>query len=129
MAHDWPSADRQRLRGAVLTSGIFDPEPAMGISVNQQLNLTRELAQRHNVESRTAVLKPDLAIVVGGREPWQWVDQSFRYYRNMRLQGMGPALHVLPGHNHFDILDEYLDADSITVRTIVKHCARNKENN
>ncbi|MCT8974284.1 alpha/beta hydrolase [Microbaculum marinisediminis] len=129
MAHDWPAADRDRLRGAVLTSGIYDPAPAMGTSVNQQLNLSRELALRHNVEARPAVLKPDLAIVVGGREPWQWVDQSFRYYRNRRMQEMEPALHVLPGRNHFDILDEYLDADSITVRTILQHCARNEETN
>lgn len=129
IAHNWPEADRSRLRGAVLTSGIFDPAPAMGTTVNQQLNLTAEIAERSNVESKPPVQRPELAIIIGGREPWQWVDQSFRYYRNMRLQGLEPALHILPGRNHFDILDEYLDADSITVRTIIEHCARNQEKN
>lgn len=120
IAHDWPAEDGVALAGALLTSGIFDPAPAIRTSVNEALSLTEELAARRNVEARPPVLRPDVALFVGGREPWHWVDQTFRYYSNLRRHGLEPELHVLGGYHHFDILDEYIDAGSLTVRTILK---------
>lgn len=124
MAHDWSSPDAMGLKGVVLTSGIYDPAPAIGTSVNRELNLTDEIAGRHNVEIRSPVLKPDVAIFAGAREPDQFVDQSFRYYHTLRRNGLEPSMHVLKGYNHFDILDEYLDPGSLTIRTILKQCGK-----
>lgn len=122
LAHRWPDPSAIGLTGAVLTSGIYDPAPAILTSVNADLHLDAAIAARHNVETRAPVLRPDVAILAGSREPDQFVDQSFRYYRNLRAHGFEPALHVLAGHDHFDILDEYLDPTSLTMRTIVSHC-------
>jgi arylformamidase len=126
LAHEWAERHRGRVLGGLFSSGLFDPAPAILTSVNAQLHLNADIAERHNVEDRKPVLTPDLSIIVGSREPWQWVDQSFRYYRNLRQFGLEPALHVLTSYSHFDILDEYLDVDSVTVRTILKHCGITK---
>lgn len=122
IAHGWQEPDEVKLAGAVLTSGIFDPEPTIATSVNAQLNLDEAIAARHNVEMRAPVLASEVAILVGADEPWQWVDQSFRYYSALRRHDYRPALHVIPGYGHFDILDDYLDPRSLTVRTILGHC-------
>ncbi|WP_306120135.1 MULTISPECIES: alpha/beta hydrolase [unclassified Roseitalea] len=127
MAHDWPEPTAMGLTGVVLTSGIYDPAPAIHTSVNAQLNLDAAIAARHNVERRAPVLRPDVTILAGAGEPDQFVDQSFRYYHNLRAHGFEPALHVLAGYDHFNILDEYLDADSVTMRTILRQCGVAKE--
>lgn len=127
VAHAWPQPAAVGLVGALLTSGIYDPAPAIGTSVNAELKLDAAIAARHDVERRAPVLNPAIALQVGGREPWQWVDQTFRYYSHLRRHGREPSLAVLPGHDHFDILDEYLDAGSATVRTILDHCAISRE--
>lgn len=123
LAYDWSregiAADR--VKGATLISGIYDPAPARMTSVNDQLNLTEDLVERHNVESRAPFLACPVALMAGGREPWQWIDQTFRYSHNLRRYGLDPAVHVLPGRNHFDILDEYLAEESLTMRAIFDH--------
>jgi arylformamidase len=55
LAQDWPARGLPAdiISRAVLISGIFDPAPAIGTSVNAQIRLTPELARRHDFE-RTA---------------------------------------------------------------------------
>lgn len=123
MAHDWASEGQgpDLLKGATLISGIFDPAPAIHTSVNAELGLTEDIAQRHNVEERPPFLRCPVSIVVGGEEPWHWVDQSFRYYHHLRRSGFDPAVDVLPGLHHFNILDEYLDRDSRIMQQVCAH--------
>lgn len=121
LATDWAArgVDASALAGATLISGIYDPAPAIATSVNAQLRLTPELAARHDVERRPPGRPCPVAIVAGGREPWQWIDQSFRYSHHLRRHGWDPAVHVLPGEDHFGILDDVVRADGIVRRAIV----------
>lgn len=125
VAHDWGTEDRSGagLKGATLISGIFDPAPARLTSVNGELNLDEETVLRRNVEVRPPRLECPVALLCGGLEPWHWIDQSFRYSHHLRRHGQDPAVHVLPGRNHFDILDEYLSGESQTMRAILGHVA------
>ncbi|MFC0387445.1 alpha/beta hydrolase [Muricoccus vinaceus] len=114
LAEDWQARglDPGFLRGAVMISGIYDPGWAMGTSVNAELRLTPEIAARHNLERRTVTAHCPTHLFVGGREPWRWVDLTFQYAHHLRREGHDPEVHVLPGYNHFDILDQYLDVGS-----------------
>ena len=49
IATDWSSQNisKQVLKGAVLISGIYDPTPTQHISVNAEIGITPELAERH----------------------------------------------------------------------------------
>src|SRR5690606_3573200 len=121
LAHDWKArgVDGAALRGATLISGIYDPAPARLTSINAQLKLTDEIIGRHNIERPPPLLQCPVAVVAGGLEPWQWIDQSFRYFHHLHRSGLRPELHVLSGRNHFDILDEYLTPDSLILRSIL----------
>lgn len=123
LAHDWASEGLRGdwLKGATLISGIYDPAPARLTTVNDQLHLTGEIIARRNVEARPPLVKCPVALLAGGLEPWQWIDQTYRYSHHLRRHGFDPAVHVLPGRNHFDILDEYLAQESQTMRAILGH--------
>lgn len=123
LATDWSArgVDPSVLTGATLISGIFDPAPVMSTSINEQLRLDEEIVRRHDVERRTPLVQCPTAIIAGGLEPYQWIDQSFRYSHHLRRHGHDPEVHVLPGADHFSILAEYLKADNIIIRTIRTH--------
>lgn len=114
LAVDWQERgiDPGFIVGAVLISGIFDPAPAIRTSVNAELNLTDEIAERHNVEKREPLVNCPSWIFAGGLEPWLWIDQSFRYSHHLRRHGHDPEVHLLPGWNHFDIITQFLEPGS-----------------
>lgn len=114
LAVDWRERgiDPAFISGAVMISGIYDPNPAIRTTVNAELNLTPEIADRHNVEARSPLVICPTWIIAGGLEPWRWIDQSFRYSHHLRRHGHDPEVHVIPGYNHFDIIQQFLDAES-----------------
>lgn len=123
IAHDWTAEGfgDDLLKGATLISGIFDPTPAMRTTVNAEIRLTEEIAARRNVEVRPPHLRCPVALLVGGREPPHWVDQTFRYYHHLRRHGFTPEVHVPPRANHFDIIDGYINASSDVRRCVASH--------
>jgi arylformamidase len=122
LAVDWRArgVDPGCFRGAVLISGIFDPEPTIRTTVNAQLNLDHDIAARHNVEVRPPLVDCPIWIFAGGREPWHWLDQSYRYAHHLHRHGRDPEVHVLPGWNHFDIIAQYMDEASPILRATLK---------
>lgn len=121
LAHDWGAEGLPLdvVAGAVLTSGIFDPAPARLTSVNAELDLTEEIVARRNVMARPPVVTCPVALLVGGLEPWQWIDQTYRYFQHLYRHDRRPGMQIIAGRGHFDILDEYLDGDSATMRAIL----------
>ncbi len=71
LAEDWPARGLPAdvVGRAVMISGIFDPVPAIGTSVNADIRLTPELAARHDFERIAPRLLCQAWIVAGGREP------------------------------------------------------------
>jgi arylformamidase len=122
LAEDWDARglDSTFLRGAVMISGIYDPAPAMLTTVNADLRLTPEIAARHDLERRAPTANCPVHLFVGGREPWHWIDLTFRYAHHLRRHGADPEVHVLPGHDHFDILDQYMQPESPILRAVVR---------
>lgn len=128
IATDWQArgVDPAFLKGAVLISGIFDPAPAMRTTVNAELHLTADIAARHDVERRPPVVRCPVSIIAGGVEPWQWIDQSYRYAHHLHRHGRDPEVHVLPGFNHFDIVSQYLDSDTPIMRAVTRQALASK---
>ncbi len=114
LAHDWQAQDIDPafIVGAVPVSGIFDPEPAMKTTVDRQLRLTSEIVARRNVEQRPVRVNCPVSLFAGGLEPWQWIDQTYRYAHHLHRSGLRPEVHVLPQYGHFDILDGFIDPDA-----------------
>lgn len=114
LSTDWAArgVDASGIIGAVAVSGIFDPAPAEGTTVNEQLQLTPELIARHNVETRPITVRCPVALMVGGDEPWLWIEQTYRYSHHLHRQGNQPSVQVLPNYNHFSILTPFMDPTS-----------------
>lgn len=113
LATDWRQRgiDPAFIVGAVAVSGIYDPAPVMRITVNQQLRLTPEIADRHNVEVRPLLVRCPVSLFVGGREPWQWIDQTYRYAHHLHRSGSIAEVHVLPPYGHFDITMDFMEPE------------------
>ena len=118
LAVDWSGRgiDPRFIAGAVMISGMFDPGPAMHTTVNADLKMTAEIVERRNVEKRPPFVNCRSWLFVGGLEPWHWIDQSFRYSHHLRRHGHDPEVHVLPGYNHFDIIQQFLQPESPILR-------------
>lgn len=120
LATDWATRGLPAdcVKGAVLISGIYDPAPARLTSVDADIRLDDALIARHDYERRAPRILCPTWIVAGGREPWHWIDQSFRYAHHLRRHGGDPGVVVSPGCHHFNIIDQYLDPDSDIMRAI-----------
>ena len=118
LAHAWD--DPSFITGMVAISGIFDPRPVMGTTVNAEVRLSEGIARRRDVERRPVKASCPVSIFVGGLEPWQWIDQSYRYGHHLHRSGLNPEVHVLPRWGHFDILSEYMEAGSPILNAVMR---------
>ncbi|WP_338664606.1 alpha/beta hydrolase [Pararoseomonas sp. SCSIO 73927] len=120
LATDWSARGLAPsfLTSATMISGVYDPAPAMLTTVNEDLRLTPEIAARQDYERAAPRSPARVSLFVGGREPWHWIDQTFRYSHHLRRHGRDPAVQVIPGHDHFGILDEYVAEDSPVLKAI-----------
>ncbi len=122
IATDWTEHELERnaIVGAILISGIFDPEPARHITVNDRIGLTEEIARKNNSTALAPRVRCPIEIHAGGVEPWPWIDQSFTYSHHLRRHGYDPAVRVLPGHHHFTIMNEFADANGAFCRSAIR---------
>jgi arylformamidase len=91
----------------------------MGTTVNEEVRLTEGIARRRDVERRPVFVKCPSTLFVGGREPWHWIDQTYRYSHHLHRSEMNPEVHTLPRWGHFDILNEFIEAGSPILKATV----------
>ena len=121
LAHDWAGdgLPADIIKGAVPITGIYDPEPARHTTVNAEIGLTAAIARRNDALTLPPRVRCPIALFVGGAEPPLWQAQTTLYAEHLRRHGLAPSCEVLPGANHFSILDHYLDPASPIVRAIL----------
>lgn len=121
LATDWAGRGlpSDLIKGAVMASGIFDPEPVMSIAVNAEIGLTRAQANDNNSLAMSPLADCPIWVGAGGLEPWPWIEQSLEYSQHLRRHGRDPEVRILPGHNHFSIMDETLSSDGVIARAII----------
>jgi arylformamidase len=120
LAHDWTAKGLPAsvVKGIVAISGVYDPEPAMHISVNAEIGLTAEIAKRNNVLLLDPGEPVPVALFAGAVEPDYWRQQTHLYAACLENHGFRPTTKIQPGKHHFNIMDNYLDADQPIVRAI-----------
>jgi arylformamidase len=105
--------DHPAVRGALAISGIFDLAPIALTNINDAVRLDRtEIANLSPLYHLRAGIAPQ-RLVVGGDELSELRRQSTAYADAASRLGLPVTLRVLPGHNHFSILDEFARADGI----------------
>lgn len=121
LATDWrlEQLPKALIKAAVFSSGVFDPSVALHISVNEEIRLTPALAQSNNSMIMPVQHQAACWVTVGGAEPWRWIDLSLHYGQHLRRQGIDAAIEVIPGFNHFSILDSLDQPDAALSRCLM----------
>ena len=99
--------DPARIAGGVSLSGLFDFAPLRLFSFNSDFGLDEAAVARLDLHDKATTLAAPLVIAAGGAE-------SSEFQRQSRLiaERWGPqvrSLHILPGVNHFSIVDAFAE--------------------
>lgn len=107
LAHDWAGAEglpADLVKGASPITGVFDCEPVLDITVNEDVRLDGVEQARRLSPLRHPPRRPlPLLVSVGGAEPELWIRMSKDYAALCREHGIECEYMELPGHDHFDI--------------------------
>jgi len=111
LAHNWEQEDLPRdiIKGAVATSGVYDLDVVMRISVQEQVRLTPELARLNSPFVNPPRVECPLVVAVGGDEPKGWQQMSEDYFHHCKQHGMKVEYLVEPGANHYTMSEHLLD--------------------
>ncbi|MDB5751055.1 MAG: putative Esterase/lipase [Ramlibacter sp.] len=110
-------------RAATLISGIYELEPVLSISVNQEIRLRPEQVDALSPMRRPPHPSVPLVLVAGGGEPTSWVKQSHDFAKACTAAG-GRATYVeVPGAHHYSVMNGLEDADGLLARLIAA-CAK-----
>ena len=113
-----------RASAAVAISGIFDLRPLIATSLNVALDLDEREAAALSpvfwpVPNGSTPGGTILDCVVGGDESPEFLRQSRMMADHWAANGVETRCDILPGLNHFTVLDPLFEAESGLVRRIV----------
>jgi arylformamidase len=94
------------IKKAYLISGVFDVEPVLEISVNDEVHLKPADVLLMSPVRHPFAANVDYEVVVGGAEPRDWIGESTRMATHLKAMGCRVGLHELPGLNHYSVLHE-----------------------
>lgn len=107
-------------RAAVLVSGIYDLEPVLSVSVNQEIRLRPEQVDALSPLRHPPTAVP-LLVVAGGAEPTSWVRQSHDFAKACTSLG-GSATYVeVPGTHHYSIMNALESSEGTLARLIAAY--------
>jgi arylformamidase len=96
----------------VAISGIYDLEPIRQSSINDDLQLTAAEVIENSPYLYVPRRRCEVTLAVGGNETQGFRDQSSAYSQRLRSKGYEHSYVVVPGSNHYAILDDALDPRS-----------------
>jgi len=118
------AADRAVVQGVVSISGIFDLEPIALTYLNHELQLKpfeiQTLAPIRNLVRRNV----PMVLFVGGNELPELQRQSRDYQALARTSGLDVEMTVLPGLNHYTIMEELAAPEGLLTRGLLELVAR-----
>lgn len=111
LATDWSSlgdVPDDLVRSAYAISGVFEVEPYVHTTYNNTIRLTAEEARRLSPVLWAAPKGRSLVAAVGGAESREFVRQSLDIAARWSPAGVSVECVVVPGGNHFSIVDELM---------------------
>lgn len=121
LAHDWEGEGlpADLIKGAALLTGVYDPEPVLGISVNEVIGLTAEMLDIVSPLCHPPRRDLLLLVPVGGGETAEWIKQTRTYVDLCRENGIGAEYMEVPGADHFDMTAAMGDEDGPVLPAIL----------
>ncbi len=114
LSTDWAArgGPPQPLAGGCAISGAYDLEPVRLTSVNADIRLDPERAERYSPVRRIPKRLPPLILALGELECAEFHRQQDDYVEALREAGHDVVAFDLPGRHHFDVIDALGEADS-----------------
>jgi arylformamidase len=122
LAHDWEKQDLPRdiVKGALALSGVYDLEMVMRISVQEQVQMTPEIAKENDPFLHPPLARCPIVIAVGGAEPKGWQRMSEDYFKLCKERGMIAEYLIVSGANHYTLPEQLADATSPLTQAMLK---------
>ena len=122
LAHDWTAdgVPADVIKGAAPITGVFDCEPVLDITVNEEVRLQPEAARRLSPLRNPPRRALPLLVAVGGVEPPLWIEMSKDYAALCREHGIECEYLELAGHDHFDASRAAGDPESPLARAMIR---------
>lgn len=103
------------LDGVIAFSGIYELTPLLGTSIDANLRLDVTEAERLSPLRERPAFVPTLLVV--GEEETTWFHELHRMYaEHLRAHGVDVAETTVRGRNHFDVVFDLQDEDSVARR-------------
>ena len=102
------------------TSGVYDLDVVMKISVQEQVRMTPEVAKANSPLTNPPRVRCPLVVAVGGDEPKGWQQMSEDYFHFCKQNGMSAEYLVVPGANHYTMTEKLLDDTNPLTRAMIK---------
>lgn len=122
LAQDWSKhADvpDDLVRAAYAISGVFDTEPYVHTTYNIAVRMSAEEARAVSPSGMPAPQGRTLVAAVGGAESREFVRQSLDIAARWSAAGAKVECVVVPGANHFSVVDAIMGSDSAMLDRIV----------
>jgi arylformamidase len=105
LLHDPGPRGRLAIYWAELASGIYEPEAALDLGINDEIRLTPEVARRNNALAYPPTSPLPVRVTAGAAEPPAWRAQSDAYAELVRGAGCEVERTDVAGADHFSLLD------------------------
>ena len=120
MATDWPATaaglPRDMIKAGLAISGLYDLEPIRLSYANEHLRLDAAQARAASPIHHLPGAAGALTLAVGSGESAEFHRQQAAFAAAWRAAGLACETLVLPGLNHFSIMDEYAAPDGKLAR-------------
>jgi arylformamidase len=125
LAHDWAKEGMPAdlIKGAVATSGVYDLDMVMEISVQEQVRMTPEIATQNGPFHNPPHVKCPIVVAVGGAEPKGWQQMSEDYSNYCKQHGMQVDYLIEPDANHYTMSEHLLDDARPVTQAMIKQMA------
>jgi arylformamidase len=111
--------EHPRVTGILPISGLFDLEPIQLSYLNAAVRMDMATAKRLSPQLHLTTSCPAV-IAVGGAELPELQRQSTEFHAAYQAQGLQSELLVLPGDDHFTILEHLASPDGVLTRSVLK---------
>jgi len=122
-ATEWPEVDHELpadlIKGAISLSGLFDLEPLLLHSVNEDLHLDAAAARRNSPIHLKPTLGGPFISAVGGDESDEFKRQSRLLAHAWKEAGASAEFVEVAGRNHFTIVGDMLQPDYVIRRRML----------
>lgn len=120
LAHGWQAAQgvpADVVQAGMLVSGLFDLEPVRHAAPNAWLQLDAARVQGLSPQYHLPDPARRLQVVVAEHDTDEFKRQSRHFAMACIAQGNATTYHEVAARNHFDVILDWMDADSAMART------------